>query len=161
MVFNADKFEVIRYWPRPDTKPANDYKDPEGNIIEEKDHLRDLGVEMGNDLTFDLHIGKVVSGASRLVGWTLRTFRRRSRRLMLTIWKSIIQSKLDYCPQHWSPNNQGNIVKLEAVAKNFTSQISGLDGHDYWERLTNINMYSRSAEEKDTRLSLSGKCPST
>ena len=80
---------------------------------------------------------------------------------MVTVWKSIIQSKLDYCPQHWSPNNQGNIVKLEAVAKNFTSQISGLDGHDYWERLTNINMYSRSAEEKDTRLSLSGKCPST
>ena len=134
---------MIRYWPRPDTKPANDYKDPEGNIIQEKDHLRDLGVEMGNDLTFDLHIDNVVSGASRLVGWALRTFRRRSRRLMLTIWKSIIQSKLDYCSQLWSPNNQGNIVKLEAVAKNFTSQISGLEGQDYWERLSSLKMYSQ------------------
>ena len=43
MVFNADKFEVIRYWPRPDKKPANDYRDPEGHIIQEKGHLR--GVE--------------------------------------------------------------------------------------------------------------------
>ena len=62
---------------------------------------------------------------------------------MLTVWKSLIQSKLDYCSQLWSPSNQGNIVKLEAVARNFTSQIAGLDGLDYWERLSSLNMYSQ------------------
>ena len=50
MVFNSDKFELIRYWPRADTKPDTSYTDPAGNIIEEKAHLRDLGMEMTNDL---------------------------------------------------------------------------------------------------------------
>ena len=34
-----------------------------------------------------------VTAANRLV----RTFRRRSKLDMLTIWKSIVHSKLDYC----------------------------------------------------------------
>ena len=143
MVFNSDKFELIRYWPRADTKPDTSYTDPAGNIIEEKDHLRDLGVEMTNDLTFNLHIENVVAGANKLVGWALRTFRRRSRKLMLTIWKSLVQSKLDYCSQLWSPNSQGSIAKLESVARNFTAQVAGLDGLDYWERLVKLQMYSQ------------------
>ena len=50
MVFNEDKFELIRYWPKAGSKPDNSYTDPEGNKIEEKCHLRDLGVEMASDL---------------------------------------------------------------------------------------------------------------
>ena len=95
------------------------------------------------DLTFNIHIENVVAGANKLVGWALRTFRRRSRKLMLTIWKSLVQSKLDYCSQLWSPSDQGNIARLESVAKNFTSQVGGLDGLDYWERLGALNMYSQ------------------
>ena len=94
-------------------------------------------------MTFDLHIENVVAGANKLVGWALRTFRRRSRKLMLTIWKSLVQSKLDYCSQLWSPNSQGSIAKLESVARNFTAQVAGLDGLDYWERLVKLQMYSQ------------------
>ena len=85
MVFNADKFELLRYWPKAGSKPDNSYTDPEGNKIEEKSHLRDLGVEMANDLTFNIHIENVVAAANKLVGWAMRTFRRRSKNLMLTI----------------------------------------------------------------------------
>ena len=77
------------------------------------------------------------------MGWALRTFIRRSRSLMLTIWKSLAQSKLDYCSQLWSPSDQGSIGKLESVARNFTSQVGGLQGLDYWERLAELRMYSQ------------------
>ena len=73
----------------------------------------------------------------------MRTFRRRSKNLMLTIWKSLVQSKLDYCSQLWSPSDQGSIARLESVAKNFTSQVGGMEGLDYWERLGVLNMYSQ------------------
>ena len=86
MVFNGDKFEMLRFWPNSD-KPATSYTDPDGNCIEEKDHLRDLGVELSSDLTFSIHIENIVSGASRLVGWIMRTFRRRSKGVMLPLWK--------------------------------------------------------------------------
>ena len=62
---------------------------------------------------------------------------------MLTLWKSLIQSKLDYCSQLWSPPDQASIGKLESVARNFTSQIDGMDGLDYWERLHSLHLYSQ------------------
>ena len=78
-----------------------------------------------------------------MVGWVMRTFSRRSRFLMLTVWKTLIQSKLDYCSQLWSPSDQASISKLEGVARSFTARVSGTDDMDYWERLKYLGMYSQ------------------
>ena len=142
MTFNCDKFECLRYWPR-QSKPDFNYKSPDGTVIEEKKHLRDLGVEMASDLTFSVHISNTVTAANKLVGWALRTFRRRSRLVMLTIWKSLVQSKLDYNSQLWSPADQTSISELESVARHFTSKIDGMAGLDYWERLDSLSLYSQ------------------
>ena len=142
MLFNSDKFECLRFWPGK-TQPSFQYQSPDGTPIEVKDHLRDLGVEIGNDLTFSVHIQNTVTAANRLIGWSLRTFRRRSRLVMMTIWRSLIQTKLDYCSQLWSPSDQSSISKLESVARQFTSQVAGLDNQDYWERLSSLRMYSQ------------------
>ena len=142
MVFNSDKFECIRYWPR-GQQPDFTYRSPDGSVIEEKKHLRDLGVEMANDLTFNIHIANVVTAANRLVGWALCTFRRRSKSVMLTIWKSLVQCKLDYTSQLWSPSDQGSIGSLESIARHFTAKIHGMEGLDYWERLEALHLYSQ------------------
>ena len=143
MEFNCDKFECLRYWPKQHTRPDFCYTSPGGTVIKEKEHLRDLGVEMASDLTFSVHISNTVSAANRLVGWALRTFRRRSRLVMLTIWKSLVQSKLDYTSQLWSPADQSSIGELESVARHFTAQISGMEGLDYWQRLSALSLYSQ------------------
>ena len=62
---------------------------------------------------------------------------------MLTLWKSLIQSKLDYCSQLWSPSDQASISSLEGVARNYTSRVAGMEGLDYWERLQKLSMYSQ------------------
>ena len=49
MLFNSEKFEFLRYWPRWQ-KPDFVYRSPDGTVIQEKEHLRDLGVEMSSDL---------------------------------------------------------------------------------------------------------------
>ena len=77
MVFNNDKFESLRFWPDKNYKPSSQYLSPDGKEIEEKQHLRDLGVELSNDLTFSLHIENTVAAANKLAGWALRSFRRR------------------------------------------------------------------------------------
>ena len=143
MVFNGDKFEMLRFWPGQAATPNFQYTDPDGNIIEEKKHLRDLGVEVSSDLTFSIHIENVVCASTRMVGWVMRTFRRRSRTIMLTLWKSLIQSKLDYCSQLWSPSDQSSISKLEGVARAFTARVDNMDGLDYWERMFKLGMYSQ------------------
>ena len=90
MEFNAGKFELLRFWLDRDAAPDILYMAPDGGPIEEKDCLRDLGVRVSTDLTFSTQIDMVVESGSRMAGWALRTFRRRSRGLMLTILRSLI-----------------------------------------------------------------------
>ena len=73
----------------------------------------------------------------------MRTFRRRSRATMMTIWKSFIQPKLDYCSQLWSPSDQASIAMLEGVQRHFTGMIAGMEGKDYMEKLGSLKMYSQ------------------
>ena len=73
------------------------YVNEEGKTIEEKEHIKDLGIQLSNDLTFSKHIDKSVSACNKIVGWALRTFRSRSWHIMLVFWNFLIQSILEYC----------------------------------------------------------------
>ena len=109
---------------------------PDRGPIEEKDCFRDLGIRVSTDLTFSTQIDMVVESGSRMAGWALRTFRRRGRGLMLTILRSLIQPRLDYCSQLWSPRDQSSINRLESVQRQFISKIrdDSLVGMNYCER---------------------------
>ena len=137
MQFNSKKFESLRYWPGGDP-PEQPYLSPDGTPIIQKLHLRDLGVEMSSNCSFTIHIENVVTSVTKMVGWVLRTF--RSRVVMITCWSSLLQSRLDYCSQLLSPNDQPFISKLECVARHFTSHIEDMKGLDYWQRLSALNM---------------------
>ena len=76
---------------------------------------------------------------------------------MMSIWKCLVQSKLDYCSQLWSPNDQTSISKLENVARNFTAKVAGMNGLDYWDRLSSVHLPLRRREEKGIRISLCGR----
>jgi hypothetical protein len=102
-----------------------------------------LGVEIGNDCSFTAHIEKTVAAGNKLVGWAMRSFTRRSRHVMLTIWKTIVQPKLDYCSVLWTPSDQGSISRLESISRHFTSQVAGMEDKDYWERLAELKLYSQ------------------
>ena len=145
MVFNAGKFELLRFWLDQEAAPDILYMAPDGSPIEEKDCLRDLGVRVSTDLTFSTQIDMVVESGSRMAGWALRTFRRRGRGLMLTILRSLIQPRLDYCSQLWSPRDQSAINRLESVQRQFISQIrdDSLAVMNYWERLSHLRVYSQ------------------
>ena len=80
-----------------------------------------------------------------MAGWALRTSRRRERYLMLTVLKTLIQPRLDYCCQLWSPTDQSSINKVENIQRNFISHIkySRMTGLNYWEKLSHLNIYSQ------------------
>ena len=143
MHFNGEKFECMRFWPNPSSSPDFTYLGPDGEPIEVKESLKDLGVHLSSDLTFRLHIEKVVSAASKMAGWGLRTFRRRSLVTMRTIWKSLVQPKLDYCSQFWSPGDQESINRIESVQRHFISAVSFLQEMSYWEKLKKFQAYSQ------------------
>ena len=53
MEFNSDKFELLRYRLRgPTVQNSAGYKSNIGSEIEEKAHVKDLGVKLSSDATF-------------------------------------------------------------------------------------------------------------
>ena len=110
MSLNGDKFEHLQIGKNLH-KPKTSYRDPSGNIIKEKEHVKDLGVIISNDLTWAKHIREVVSKARAMTGWVLRTFSTRDKDPMMTMWNSQVRPILDYCSPLWSPNssNYGNL----------------------------------------------------
>ena len=138
MMMNGNKFEHLHY--------GNTFKcsyfTGDGKVIESKCEVKDLGITLSDDATFNQHIINTVEKAQILVGWILRTFNSRDQGLMLTLWKSLVIPHLDYCSQLWSPKESKFIQLIEDVQKSFTRKIKGLCNQDYWERLKSLKLYS-------------------
>ena len=62
---------------------------------------------------------------------------------MRTIWKSLVQPKLDYCSQFWSPGDQESINRIESVQRHFLSQVPFLHDMNYWKQLKRFQAYSQ------------------
>ena len=145
MKFNSDKFECMRYWPIPENVPAHQYLAPDKQVIKVKSDLRDLGVQLSSNLNFKVHVENVLASASKLASWGLRTFSNRSRRVILTLLKSLVQPKLDYCSQLWAPSDQTSINRLEQVQRHLVNRIKDPKLYDlnYWDKLKELNLYSQ------------------
>ena len=61
---------------------------------------------------------------------------------MLTLWKSLIQSRLEYCSQLWCPLKKGDIQAIEMVQRSFLRKIAGMNQLTYWEQLKSLKLYS-------------------
>jgi hypothetical protein len=141
MLFNATKFKLLRYSANENTLEYN-YVSPSGSVIEKENNIKDLGILMSDNGTFDAHIDKVVARARRQMGWVLRTFATREAKLMLTLYKAIVLPLLEGCCQLWCPIDIGHIRKLEAVQRTFTYRIAGMRDFNYWRRLKELGLYS-------------------
>ena len=78
---------------------SNVYVNPDLNIINQHDNIKDLGILMSSDCSFEKHILSVSSRCSRFAGWILRTFASRDKITMLTLFKSLVLFRLDYGSQ--------------------------------------------------------------
>ena len=61
---------------------------------------------------------------------------------MLILGKALVQRKLDYCSQLWSPIEKGDIQALEGLQRSFLLKLSGLRNMSYWEQLHHLKLYS-------------------
>ena len=57
---------------------------------------------------------------------------------MLTLFKSLVMSRLDYASQLWLPHKISQITQIEKVQWSFTKHIAGLRDLSYHERLQTL-----------------------
>ena len=145
MELNGEKFEHLYYShnPRIATQVRTPYMSNNGEVIETKKNVKDLGVILSDDCSFNAQITSVIKGASNQASWILRTFSSRDAFPMLTLWKSLVQCKLDYCSQLWNPAKTGDIQRIEMIQRCFVRKIKGMHNMNYWDQLKRLGLYSQ------------------
>ena len=152
MELHGDKFELLRYGSDSEIKAETEYISNTGLIIKEESQVRDLGVTMHSSGSFSPQIQKLVTEGKKQCGWILRTFNTRDKLPMLTLWKSLVMSRLEYCSQLWCPLKKGEIQALEMVQRTFLRKISGMSELSYWDQLKKLNMYSLERRRERYRI---------
>ena len=150
MKFNDDKFQALYHGKM---EQNQSYTSPDGKTILQKQSVKDLGVYMSADGKFKTHIQNIVMTANKLTAWAMRIFIIRDTSLMITLYKSLILSKLEYACILWSPADAYCINLLESVQRRFTSRLPifltyneelemPICTTNYWERLKQLKIFS-------------------
>ncbi len=150
MLLHEDKIEVMNYCLNtslllrnlPFTAELRQYTTSDGKIIDPVEVIRDLGVYLSNDCSWTTHVNMIAVEARRKASWVLGTFQDRSPLTMITLFKSLVRSKLEYCCPVWDPSKIGDIQTLENVQRQFTRRIAGCKDLDYWGRLKKLGIIS-------------------
>ena len=142
MAFNSGKFELLRYGKDDTMKLCTNYTNNDGFIINSKSHVKDLGVIISDTLEFKDHINLVIKKGRSMSSWVLRTFKNRSQKCMLPLWKTLVLPKMEYCSQLWCPTKKGDIQSLESIQWAFLRKIKECHGLSYWQALKKLKIYS-------------------
>ena len=111
------------------------YNASEDLIITPSAYVRDLGVFVDEKLSWVVHYNTICRKAKQLCGWILHTFSARDQVTLLTLFKSLVRSNLEFCCEVWNPHLNKDIVSIEQIQRSFTSRILEVKDLNYWERL--------------------------
>ena len=69
------------------------------DVIQQFSSLRDLGVIMSDNGTFNEHIEKVTKVVRQKTGWVMRTFHTRRADILMQLWKTLpVERKMQAAP---------------------------------------------------------------
>ena len=150
MVLHQDKFEVMNFCLNnsyllrnlPFTAELRQYTTSDGNILQPTSSVRDLGILITDDCSWTLQVNNVVTDSRKMASWVIGTFRDRSELTMLTLFKSLVRSRLEYCCPVWDPHLIKDIQAVESIQRYFTKRIAGTKDMDYWDRLKKLRLMS-------------------
>lgn len=92
----------------------------DGCVLVRVDKFRDLGVIMTSDLRFSEHIAKMVNKAYGTLGFITRTCKLfHDPVTFITLYKSLVRSKLEFASPVWSPHSALFIEMIEKIQKRF------------------------------------------
>ena len=139
MELNKKKFQLMQYGANKELKIP--YKT--GNITLYNDsNIKDLGVYVSDDLSWDTHIPDAVKKGRKFIGWILRSFTSRKAEVIIPLYQTYVIPRLEYACILWSPYQVKHITKIEAVQRTITYKVEGLRNMNYHQRLRALKLYS-------------------
>ena len=121
--------------------PINFHYNIHGRVLSKVDEIKDLGIIISKDLTFNKHVNSIVGKANQRWAMVMRLFdRTRNPTLMRILFNSLVRSKLEYNSVSWDPHTKENLNKIKKVQRRATRHMIGNPDVNYKGRLVMLNM---------------------
>ena len=109
-------------------------------LLEHENIVKDLGVLIDSDLSFDDHINDKINAANRMLGLIRRNFVDLDKNSFLLLYKCLVRSHLEYAAPVWNPYKKGLIRDIESIQKRATKLIRVCRNMPYKERLSCLGL---------------------
>jgi len=124
MALHENKFELMIHKSCPNSllyefpfqNETMTYVTSGGDTLYPVNELRDLGVTVSDDLGWSTHVNALSIKARSIASWALSAFKARDKLTMMTLYKSLIRSHLEYCCPLW---NIWNIAAHYGIARRY------------------------------------------
>ncbi len=142
MNFHPNKCEVLRIGAEPPTYSYQMFPEDTPVQLNTVDNVKDLGVHIDNQLSFDHHCSEVVKKANKILAIIRRTFLNINSTNMVPLFKSLVRPYLEYGNEVWAPRSKKNIKLIESVQRRATKLIPEIAHLPYKERLQELHLPS-------------------
>ena len=84
---------------------------------------------------------QLISGEKfSMSAWVFNVFKCRDTTIMMTLYKSMVRSTVEYCCPLWHTSKVGLTQKIEALQRTYISRIAQCQDMSYWERLKSLKL---------------------
>jgi len=91
-----------------------------GDILQITSVIKDLGITITNDLSFDLHYKIIISKAYARASSVLNSIHTSNPKVWALAFKSYVRPLLEYATVIWSPKTKYLVEKIEKIQKWYT-----------------------------------------
>ena len=148
MEFNVAKCKVMHLGQR---NPHHQYTMP-GRVLTETKEEKDIGVVVAENMRPKQQCAKASQVARAVLGQITRAFHYRDRHTFKKLYVQYVRPHLEFAAPAWSPWTQEDKDTLEPVQISAVSQMSGLRGRTYEEKLKEIGLDTLERRREDMDL---------
>lgn len=116
MEFNVKKCAIMQFGTKT-TKRTFNYT-MKGEPLEIVNHHPYLGVELSDNLKYNIHIDNICKKASSVLGFLKRNFRHCPSKVKERAYHSLVRPKLEYATPIWNPIQNNKKKQIEQVQRN-------------------------------------------
>ena len=113
-----------------------------GESIQSKDAVKDLGVFVDNKLKFHQQSAAAAKKAISTANFIFKSFNYLNTHLFSKLYKVFVRPNLEYCIQSWRPYHKKAIDILEKTQRKITKWCPGLSHLPYETRLQHLKLPS-------------------
>ncbi len=106
---------------------------------------KDLCIVISSDLKTTKHCIEVEKKCNCLLGYIKHQFQYRNKKIVLTLYNSLVLPHLQYCIQFWSPSLIKDINRVEKIQARATKLIPEMRHLSYANRLQALGMSTLKA----------------